>query len=176
MDRLRLATLSALLASLLGVISCAVQKPAANRSFQPGERVTVGRLIYTVFDTQWLTQIGDGVEARVPQQRFFLVRIAVTNSGGERFVAPNLSVIDDHGTSYAELSDGQGVNQWIGYLRQLDPSDTLQGNLLFDVPPQHYKLRVSEADSPTAFLIDLPLDFTGIQMPEVAAPADGSKP
>ena len=51
----------------------------------------------------------------MPQQRFFLVRVAITNSGGQPVVAPNLSVVDDKGNSYEELSDGQGVPQWIGF-------------------------------------------------------------
>jgi Domain of unknown function (DUF4352) len=96
----------------------------------------------------------------VPQNRFFLVRIAVTNSGGESIASPNLSVVDDSGNSYQELSDGQGVPQWIGYIRQIAPADTLQGNLVFDIPPRHYKLRVTDEDGQQAAMIDLPLEFT----------------
>lgn len=135
----------------------------------------MGHLIYAAFETQWLSQIGEGVDARVPQQRFFLVRMAVTNSGGEAVAAPNLSVVDDEGRSYQELSDGQGVSQWIGFLRQLGPSDTAQGNLLFDVPPRHYKLRVSDVDGTNTAMIDLPLDFTSTQLPDLPVPTEGEK-
>ena len=171
MQRLRLVPLLALSAWLPGLISCA-SKPASLRTYQLGEKVAVGHLIYSAFDTQWLTEIGEGMDARVPQQRFFLVRMAVTNSGGQPVAAPNLSVVDDKGTSYEELSDGQGVSQWIGFLRQLDASDTAQGNLVFDVPPRHYKLRVSDEGGQNTALIDLPLDFTGNELPDlnIAAP------
>jgi hypothetical protein len=134
----------------------------------------VGHLVYSAFDTQWLTQIGEGAAARVPQQRFFLVRMTVTNSGGAPVAAPNLSLVDDGGTSYEELSDGEGVPQWIGFLRQIDKADTSQGNLLFDVSPRHYKLRVSDEEGQHTAMIDLPLDFTS-QTPDLGIPADVKK-
>jgi len=138
-----------------------------------GDKAAVGHLAYTAFDTQWLTEIGEGVTARVPQYRFFLVRVSITNSGGSQAVTPNLSVVDDKGNSYEELSDGQGVPQWIGFLRQIAGSGTLQGNLLFDVPPQHYKLQVSDAAGQPAALIDLPLDFTTDPTPNLGIPPAG---
>jgi len=174
MHCLRLGPLFApYIALLLGFTSCAQKAPPV-RTFPLGERVMAGHLTYTAFETQWLTQIGEGTDARVPQHRFFLVRMAVTNSGGDPIAAPNLSVVDDNGNTYEELSDGQGVPQWIGFLRQLDKSDTAQGNLLFDVPPRHYKLRVTDQEGRNTALIDLPLDFT-TQTPELGIPVEGKK-
>jgi Domain of unknown function (DUF4352) len=130
------------------------------RTYPLGERVALGHLVYSAYETQWLTQIGSGPDARVPQNRFFLVRMSVTNSGGEQMASPNLTIEDDAGTSYPEISDGQGVPQWIGFIRQINPADTLQGNLVFDVPPKHYKLRVTDEEGRTDAMIDLPLEFT----------------
>jgi len=70
------------------------------RTYQMGEKVPLGHLIYTVFETQWLTQIGTGINARVPQNRFFLVRISAVNSSGQTLTVPNLYVEDDKGTQY----------------------------------------------------------------------------
>lgn len=172
MSLLRLRPLCALPALIIVWTSCA-QRAAPVPTYKMGEKATVGHLVYSAFDTKWMTQIGDGVAARVPQHRFFLVRVAITNSGGEPVVTPNLSVVDDKGNSYEELSDGQGVPQWIGFLRQIAGTGTSQGNLLFDVPPGHYKLTVSDAAGQNPAMIDLPLDFTTDQTPDLGIPPTG---
>jgi hypothetical protein len=41
----------------------------APRTVSLGERVELGHIIYTVFDTQWLTHLGEGVDAKIPQNR-----------------------------------------------------------------------------------------------------------
>lgn len=158
----------ALLATVLGLTSCA-QRTAPARTFPLGEKVTLGDLVYSAFETQWLTQIGQGTEARVPQNRFLLVRVSVSNSGGEAIACPAMNIVDDSGNSYSEISDGQGVQQWIGYIRQINPADTMQGNLLFDAPPRHYKLRVTDQEGQRDALIDLPLEFTP-ETPDLTAP------
>jgi hypothetical protein len=122
-----------------------------------------------VFETQWLTQLGDQANPRVPQSRFFLVRTSIVNGGGSDVVSPNLTVEDDHGHVYPELSNGDGVPQWIGYLRQIKPADSAQGNLVFDAPPAHYKLRVLDEDGNRAALIDIPLSFNA-ETPEPPTP------
>ena len=55
--------------------------------YNMGEQVPVGRLTYTVFETQWATHFGAGVTARVPQNRFFLFRVNPVNAGSAD--APN---------------------------------------------------------------------------------------
>jgi hypothetical protein len=34
-----------------------------------------------------------------------------------------------------------------GFLRRVKPAETLQGNVVFDVPPKHYRLRVGDENS-----------------------------
>jgi len=160
-------------AAMLTSTSC-IQKTFPVRTYPMGDRVILGHLIYTVFESQWLTQIGDGETARIPQNRFFLVRLSVTNSGGEPVVAPNLTVQDDNGSSAPELSNGEGVPQWIGYLRQIDPADSAQGNLVFDVPPKHYRLRITDEDGQRPALIDIPLSFSS-ESPEIPNPNEQKK-
>lgn len=139
------------------------------RTYPLGEKVMIGHLSYTVFETQWLTELGDPATPRVPQNRFFLVRTSIVNSGSSEVVSPNLTVEDDQGHSYPEVSNGDGVPQWIGYLRQIKPADSAQGNLVFDVPPGHYKLRVMDEDENHAALIDIPLSFNA-ETPQIPAP------
>lgn len=141
------------------VLTGCTQKPPSVRTYPLGEKITVGHLVYSAYETQWLPAIGTGPDARIPQNRFFLVRVSITNSGGEGIAAPNLSILDDSGKSYPELSDGTGIPQWIGYIRQINQADTMQGNLVFDVPPRHYRLRVTDEDGERSALIDLPLEF-----------------
>src|SRR6185369_1549716 len=81
------------------------------RTYALGERIALGHLVYVVFETQWLTQIGEGADARVPQHRFFLVRLSTVNSLGTEVMVPNLVLEDDNGNTYPELSSGEGVPQ-----------------------------------------------------------------
>src|SRR5262245_56999487 len=127
-------------ALVLSLAGCSMGKFPV-RTYQMGEKVSLGPFVYTVFETQWLTQMGEEPALRVPQHRFFLVRASVLNSGTAEMTAPNVSIVDDSGKVYEELINGEGAPEWIGYLRQLKPAESAQGNLLFDAPPRHYKLR-----------------------------------
>jgi len=133
-----------------------------------GERVHAGKLIYNVFETQWLTQLGQGPAARVPQNRFFLVRVSVVNSGGAEVLVPTMQLVDEGGQTHPELSNGEEVPQWIGFLRHAQPAENLQGNVIFDVPPRRYKLRVMDEKEEREALIDIPLSFDS-EMPPPAA-------
>jgi len=149
------------LAGAAGLLSsCSKSQAVAEpvRTYQIGERVNLPPLTYAVFEKQWATQFGAGTDARLPQTRFLLVRISATNNGKSDAFVPNVSLEDDSGNSFAELSDGDGVPHWIGYLRSVKPADTIQGNLLFDCPPKHYKLKLSNEDGKVAY-VELPLSF-----------------
>lgn len=139
------------------------------RTYPMGDKVNLGHLVYTVYETQWLTQAGTAPAIRLPQNRFFLVRISAGNSGGGDLMVPNLTVEDDQGHSYPELQNGDGIPQYIGYLRSVAPAEAAAGNLVFDCPPGHYKLRVTDEDGERAALIDIPLSFTS-ETPEVPIP------
>jgi hypothetical protein len=124
-----------------------------------GDRVNAGSLVYNVFEDQWKAQLGQGTDARVPKDRFFLVRLSVVNGGSAELMVPALILVDDSGKTYEELSNGDQVPQWAGYLRRVKPAETLEGNVVFDVPPKHYRLRVSDESSQNSRDIDIPLNF-----------------
>ncbi len=173
MSSLRFQLFPAAAALVLSLGGCA-ERSLPVQTYAMGDKVFVGHLAYTILETQWLTQLGEGAAARIPQNRFFLVRASIVNGGGSEVVAPTLSIENDRGTVYPELSSGDGVPRWIGYLRQIKPADSAQGNLVFDAPPGHYKLRVLDEDSNNAALIDIPLSFNP-EMPDMPVPGDMKK-
>lgn len=138
------------------------------------ERVELGHIIYTVFDTQWLTHIGQGVDAKVPQNRFFLVRLTAANSGSDKLVVPPTTIVDDDGNTYSEVTNGDGIPQWIGLLREVRPAEAVQGNVAFDAPPRHYKLRVTDENEQRVVLVDIPLTL-GSDAPLAPPPSPGEK-
>ena len=137
-----------------------------------GDRVSLGHIVYTVFETQWLTHIGEGANDRVPQHRFFLVRLSAVNSLGSDIIVPNFSIEDDNGNTFPELSSGEGVPQYIGYLRSVKPAESQQGNALFDAPPRHYKFRIADETGEKVAYVDIPLNFVS-ETPEI--PVAGGK-
>ena len=132
----------AVAASLLSSCGDSGEKSFPVRTYNMGEKVTVGHIVYTVFETQWLTHIGAGTDARVPQHRFFLVRLSALNSLSNDIIVPNFTLEDDNANTYPELSSGEGVPQYVGYLRTVKGTDTVDGNALFDAPPRHYKMKI----------------------------------
>jgi hypothetical protein len=154
-------------------LACLAAGSACNPAAAPetqvhrmGDRVSAGSLVYNVFEDQWKAQLGQGPDARVPKDRFFLVRISVVNGGSGDLMIPALALVDDSSQTYQELSNGDQVPQWAGYLRRVKPAETLEGNLVFDVPPKHYRLRVTDEAGQNSRDIDIPLNFTS-ETPEI---------
>jgi len=164
-----------ILLAVMGLLSgCSRSAGLPADQYLMGEKVRLGKLVYTVFETRWLTHLGDAATGRVPQNRFFLVRFSAANSGSEEAVAPALSIQDDQGRTYDEIPNGEGVPQWAGYLRNIKPNQSAEGNALFDVPPAHYKLKLSDENSARSALIDIPLTF-GADAPELPSPTAADK-
>jgi hypothetical protein len=177
MRHLRYLVLFAVTLSTVLLSSCGdEEKVAPVRTFSMGERISLGHIVYVVYETQWLTHLGDGAEAHVPQNRFFLIRMSAVNGGNKDIIVPNFSIEDDNGNSYPELGgdQAQGVPQYIGYLRKVKPAESAQGHALFDAPPRHYKLKITDEDSDKMAYVDIPLSFTS-ESPEVPQVGDTKK-
>ena len=159
-------------ASLLSSCGDSEDKASSVGTYNMGEKVTLGHIVYTVFETQWLTHIGAGADARVPQNRFFLVRLSAQNSLSSDIIVPNFALEDDNGNTYPELSSGEGVPQYFSYLRTVKGTDTVDGNAVFDAPPRHYKMKISDETGDRAAYIDIPLNFVS-ETPDV--PEAGGK-
>lgn len=168
---MRFATLPVLLVAAT-LLSCSTaDKAPAVYTYQMGERVNLGQLAYTVSEKQWQNQLGGGVDARIPQNRFLLLRMIIRNIGQSEAIVPTTQLHDDAGISYPELADGDAVPDWIGGTRQLKPGGSVQGYLLYDVPPKHYALRIAGEDEKAVALVDIPLSFDS-DVPDVSTPID----
>ena len=63
------------------------------------------------------------------------------------------------------MSDGESVPQWVGYVRRIKPADTLNGNVVFDVPARHYRLEVADEMDEKKAIVDIPLSFNTEEVP-----------
>jgi hypothetical protein len=151
--------LASMLAMSLWLEGC-LRRKEEDYIHRMGERVQVGPLIYTVLETEWMSQLGQSIQPRIPKDKFLLVRVEFTNSGNREVAVPLLRIEDGHGNSFMELSEGEGVSDWLGLLRVVPPAQTLRGFILFDAPPGEYRLRVTDAgdiEQEKTALIGLPL-------------------
>ena len=126
------------------ILSGCQQQEQARRDFSMGERVPVGQMTYSVVESSWKTELGQGFKVRTPEQRFLLIKVSVTNGSGKDVSVPLLTLEGTNGQTYREMADGDGVDNWFGVLRTISPGQTQQGNVAFDVPLTSYKLRVPE--------------------------------
>jgi hypothetical protein len=123
--------------------------PNAERvDYAMGEKVPIGPLTYSVIDSSWKTQLGDVLKLRMPEQRFLLLQISVTNGSGSEHSVPFLQLENYNGQTYMESENGEGVDNWFGVLRTLAPGETQEGQILFDVPLTSYRLRVPDGNGP----------------------------
>jgi hypothetical protein len=168
------ALLTLFLTVAFALTGCSALSSSQPRPYAMGDRIELGRLVYTVFETRWLPQIGEGPTARIPQNRFFLIRMSVGNTGTGEILIPNLSIEDDTGNSFPELTDGDGVPQFLGMLHPVTTAQPLSGNVLFDAPAQHYRLRLWDQENQRTALVDIPLSFRS-ETPDVPTPDTATK-
>ncbi len=141
------------------LVSCSIG-PASEPVHEMGELTTVGPMNYTVLETEWQTQLGQSVNAAIPKDKFLLIRLSIVNSGNQQAAVPLLNLVDTHGDTHMELSQVEGVPDWLGLLRILEPAATLQGTIVFDVPAGDYQLRVTDGgdlERERTALISIPL-------------------
>jgi len=159
--------LAVVAAALLASCGESGEQPFPVRTYNMGEKVSLGHLNYQVYETQWLTHIGEGSGSRIPQNRFFLVRLTAVNGLGVDAIIPTFTLQDDNGNTYPALSGGEGVPQYIGYLRSVKPAESVTGNALFDAPPRHYKIKIADESGEKTAYVDLPLSFVS-ETPDVS--------
>ena len=139
-----------------------------------GDRVPLVPLTYTVVETAWQTQLGQGFKVRSPEHRFLLITLSVTNGGNGDVSIPLLNLEGPDGQTHQELANGEGVDNWFGLLRTVSPAETQQGRILFDVPLTSYKLRLPSGDlsSDRAAWVQIPLHMDTDN--QVQAPIPGA--
>lgn len=129
--------------SFLMSIGCKQAAPA-KLEYHIGDPANVGPLTYTVLETHWKNQLDGFPTPRAPERNFLLVRLSVTNGGGKEAGIPFLTLENSKGESFTESNDGTGVDSWLGLLRRISPAQTEDGWLLFDVPTNTYRLRLTD--------------------------------
>jgi Domain of unknown function (DUF4352) len=145
--------------------SCSNSDKKKSQIYPVGEKATVGHLVYNVIDTQVMTQLGeDPTTARTPQNRFYVMTVSVSNSSSDDLPIPGLTLVDDAGKEYPEAADGTGLSNWLGVVRRVSAAQTEQGNILFDAPAQHYRLRLTDETDSQEVSIDVPLTYVHEQM------------
>jgi hypothetical protein len=141
------------------------------QEYPMGEKVTLGPLTYNVIENNWYSQLGDGFNLRSPQQRFMTVTLSITNGGGGDVAVPLLSLENSDGQNFVEQDSGDGLQNWMGLLRNIAPAQTQEGKILFDVPLASYRLRLTDGGGPGLekyawVTIPLRIDVdTGVQTP-----------
>jgi hypothetical protein len=156
---------SFLLLTAIAVLSgCSSSSERKSVTYAAGDKASVDKLTYSVVDSQIFPRLGDDASPRVPQNRFYVVQISVSNSGGSEAAIPAMTLIDDAGKNYDELTDGSGVERWLGVIRRVQPNQTEQGSVIFDAPAGHYKMRLTDETDASDVFVDIPLSFAHEQM------------
>ena len=134
----------------LTAAGCSRSRKPASSVVAAGDKAIIGPLVYSVIDSEVTQQLGeDPKSARTPQERFYLIRVSVTNASSDEQPIPTMTLVDDTGKSYTELTDGTGVTNWLGVVRRVGPTQTEQGVVLFDAPTKHYRLRLNDPSGRT---------------------------
>ncbi len=94
--------------------------------------------------------------------------ISVSNGSSEDASIPGLTLVDDSGKEYPEAADGTNVPNWLGVVRKAGGAQTEQGNILFDAPAQHYRLRLTDETDPKELSIDVPLTYVHEQLKDLS--------
>ena len=128
--------------------ACNSAKPQAAADHIMGEKVTVGPLVYDVIESSWHSQLGDAFNLRPAQQRFLEITLSITNSSGSDRAVPLLHAVNSEGQEYIESDNGEGVQNWLGLLRNIGAAQTQEGKILFDVPLTSYRLRLTDGAGP----------------------------
>ena len=138
----------------------------ARRSFtyMIGDKAAVEKLTYSVVDNQVFTRLGEEQNVRLPQTRFYVVQLSVFNSGSSDAAIPAMTLVDDSGKTYEELTDGTGVPRWLGVFRHVAANQTETGSVVFDAPASHYRLKLTDDTDAADIYVDLPLSFVNEQM------------
>jgi hypothetical protein len=157
--------------ALILISGCSSTAPKVNRVFQAGEKAQVGHLTYSIVDVQIHPTLGeDPANPRTPSNRFYTVQVSVSNGGNEDVAIPAMMLMDDAGHAYNELPDGAGVVRWLGMVRRVAPGQTEEGNVLFDAPAAHYRLKLTDETDADEIYADVPLNFVHEVMTNTVGP------
>jgi hypothetical protein len=151
-----------LAACLLALSACNKGAGEGGAVYQMGEKVALGSMTFSVLESEWRTEIGEGLTAQAPKHRFLILRLAATNGGGAQQDIPFLNLENAKKETFPEVSDVKGLARWFGMIRLVNPAATEEGLLVFDVPPGPYLLRVVGRvnDEEISRLVEIPYSLS----------------
>jgi hypothetical protein len=157
--------------SAVANLGCRPAQPQLKLEYHIGDAAPTGPLTYTVVEARWASQLEGFPTPRIPNRNFLLVRLTITNGGGTEAGLPFLKLVNSNGDTFSESEDGTGVEHWLGLIRRIDPAQTEDGWLLFDVPTNSYKLRASDGalENEHVAMISIPLSMNS-EMPDTTKP------
>lgn len=151
---------------VLGLAGCNRESAEApekkGKTFKMGERAAVGLLTYNVLEATYFTQLGSAGSYKIPEKRFLVIRLAITNGGAKEAELPFLRLVDEAGTEYSEMGEADFLFGWFGLIRKIGPTQTEEGRILFDVQPKSYRLEVTDGAEPgkeQLGFVEIPIDF-----------------
>ncbi len=137
------------------------EKAAPVKYARMGEAIVLGDVEHAVLVADWRGSIGEGPSARVPENQFLVLRIALSNEADRPAEMASLRLIADDGTEYEELADGSGLADWLGLVRTLSAKESRNGDVLFDAPRGVYKLKLAEhsadGDEINVAMVEIPV-------------------
>ena len=83
-----------LTSALIALTGCG-EKAAVISSFPMGQKVQVGKIVYSVLEAEWRTDVPGGKQP--PKNRVLQIHLSVTNSGAEEISVPMLRLHDAAG-------------------------------------------------------------------------------
>lgn len=132
-------------------------------TFRMGERVQVGPMVYTVLEAQYRPGLTDNGTGKPPKNRYLFIKLSATNSGGNMTGIPPFTLVGPKQEQYEEVTEGvDQVSNYLGVLRMVQPAQTEQGYIIFDVPVAAYKLMISDGGEPGQekfASVDLPVNL-----------------
>jgi hypothetical protein len=154
--------------AVFALTGCGSTPTRTVKTYQSGEKAEHNKLIYSIVDAQIFTRLGEDPNARIPQNRFYVVQLSVSNSGNANSSIGPMTLVDDSGKLYPELADGTNIPHWLGVIRNVDANQTETGFVVFDAPSAHYKLRLTDETDDEDVFVDMPLNFLHEQMNQSA--------
>lgn len=161
-----------LVTSLIALTGCG-EKTAVISSFAMGQKVQVGKVVYSVLEAEWRTDVPGGKQP--PKNRVLQLTMAITNSSSQEMSIPTLRLLSLKNEEFSEYTEIEGNMSWLGLLRRLQPSLTETAAIYFDVPIGAYKLEVvdhSDAENEKTSYIEIP---ASLAPPPVTSGTEPSK-
>lgn len=104
-----------------------------------GEPVESGAFRFTVTEVETgVTELSDdsGMMTETPQGQYVIVHVTVENIGDQAgtFDSSQQTLLDAEGKEYSADSAAEAMTSQDAFLNQINPGNTVQGKLPFDVP------------------------------------------